>query len=61
MEYDVVYEEVLEDLIEKVNEKIKLGWIPRGSCQVVVWEWENARKGYLEHNRTYYQTMVKRR
>lgn len=63
MEYDVIEATELDDLKNRVIEKINQGWIPQGGVSVTAWDeqWENSRNGYTE-SETYtifVQAMIK--
>lgn len=45
MEYNILYSATPEGLVEKVNQKVKEGWLPVGGHQVIEYHHQNRYAG----------------
>ena len=52
MKYDVIYDDVLDQLIRKVNHAAEEGWQPTGSLVVVISQ-------HMEAGNMFFQTITK--
>lgn len=60
MEYKIIEHENVAGLERLVNAAIANGFEPIGGVSVLLCEWKNERKGYVEYEWNYAQAMLKR-